>query len=126
MKGLSLEQLRAELESEAQKRCEAQEKIIKGQQEKIREQEATIKKLYDDLCHRAISEFCPMDNLCLRLMDLNASISIVGDRRAKDVFITVVSNNNSHTQKIVDHVINTTHFDVADAIILEMLKEVRS
>ncbi|MDD3288399.1 MAG: hypothetical protein PHX43_05270 [Alphaproteobacteria bacterium] len=124
MKGLSLEQLRSELDSDAQRRCEVQAKAIKEQQEKIREQEATIKKLYDDLCHRAISEFCPMDNLCLRLMDLNASISIVGS--SKDVFITVVSNNNSQSRRIVEHVINTTHFDVADDVIMQMLKEVRS
>ena len=116
MKGLSLDQLRDELDSDARKRCEAQEKIVKGQQEKIREQEATIKRLYNDLCHRAISEFFPMDNLCLRLMDLNASISIVGS--SKDVFITVVSNNNSQSRRIVEQEINTAHFDVVDTVMM--------
>lgn len=108
MKGLSLDQLRAELESDAQKRCEAQEKTIKEQAE-------LIQKLREE---RSIATFCPFDDLVMRLMNRGMVVEIDGSNyKDERVLITTKKGEEHITNSCSLSEITSCHFDLTADIL---------
>lgn len=108
MKGLSLEQLRSELDSDARRRCEAQEKTIKEQAE-------LIQKLREE---RSIATFCPFDNLVMKLMNRGMTVEIDGSNYEDESVLITTKKGGEHITHIRSlSEITSCHFDLTADIL---------